>query len=93
MVDWEPDRVLTGIFFQFAEYPIRKEIFLIADLRKFLSSFNFNCWVSDSKGDIYNCRTEAILSSFLPWNWYAENREIMNAEHEAGMSSLLQDSS
>ena len=74
-----------------AESSSRKEVFLIADLRKFLSSFKFNCWVSKSKGDIYNCRTEAILSSFLPWNCYAENREIMNAEQAAGRSSSLHD--
>ena len=51
--------------------------------RKILSSFKFNYWVSCSKGDIYNCRMEAILSRFLPSNCYAMNTKIMNAEHEA----------
>ena len=36
---------------------------------------------------------EEIISSFLPWNRYAVNTKIMNAELEAGWSSLLQDSS
>ena len=58
-----------------------------------LSSFKFNCRVFYSEGDIYNCWTEEILSSCLPWNCYAMNTEIMNAEHEAGWCSPLQDSS
>ena len=49
----------------------------------------FNCLVPYSKGDIYNCWTVAILSSFLPWYCYAENTKIMNVEQEFFPSRLF----
>ena len=82
--DFAGNGLLNGWVRDWLNSSSRKEIFLIADLKKFYR-------VSNSVE--FNCRTEEILSSLLPWNRYAMNTKIMNAERKARWIFPLQDSS